>query len=191
MEKHLSALNSDLTLSLSYSNIRCINQVSEFINEKDGGNYHRIKGTPAQRYRRTLQRMGPAEAINSLFRRAALQGIEFRPVLSLDLMMLCHAAYWGQFNKIDEPLYVRRFIKDREDGRAARLVRIKGREEKEPGRMQVIWEFQRHFGRFEKSWIERALLGMTVWSKYHKKVLKDIIGRLRPRNRTAPKSDDC
>lgn len=181
LEKHLSALNGDLTLSLSYSNIRCINQVSEFINEKDGGNYHRIAGTPAQRYRRTLKRMGPAEAFNSLFRRAALQGIEFRPVLSLDRMMLCQAAYWGQFNKFDEPLYVRRFIKDREEGRSARMVRIKGRAEKEPGRMQTIWEFQRHFARFEKSWKERALLGMTVWSKYHKKVLKDIIGRFRRR----------
>lgn len=190
LEKHLSALSGDLTLSLSYSNIRCINQVSEFINVKDGGNYHRIAGTPAQRYRRTLKRMGPAEAINSLFRRAALQGIEFRPVLSLDRMMLCQAAYWGQFNKIDEPLYVRRFIKDREDGRAARLVRIKGKVEKEPSSMPTIREFQRQFGRLEKSWIERALLGKTVWLKYSKKAFKDIKGRLRRRYRTAPKSDD-
>ncbi len=68
LEKHLRALSGDPKLALSYANIRCIDQNSKFTGEKDGGNFHRIAGTPAQRYRRTLQRMGPAEPINSLLR---------------------------------------------------------------------------------------------------------------------------
>ncbi|HEX7109889.1 MAG TPA: glycosyltransferase, partial [Aestuariivirga sp.] len=179
LEKHLNALGSDPTLALSYANIRCINQHSEFIRETDGGNYHRISGTPAQRYRRTLKRMGPAAPINSLFRRTALHGVTVKPVSSIDRMILCQAAYWGQFNKIDEPLYVKRFIMDREDGPVARLVRIKGRAVSSPGHIETMREFLQQFMRLEKSWTERALLGMAVWSRYSKRIKKDLKGKLR------------
>jgi glycosyltransferase involved in cell wall biosynthesis len=181
LEKHLCALSDDPSLALSFANSRCIDQNSIFTGEKDGGNYHRIKGTPAQRYRRMLQRMGPAEPINNLFRRAALYGVEFTPVAALDRMILCQAAFWGQFNKIDEPLYHRRFITDRDEGPVARLVRVKGRAVKNRGYIESLWEFQRQFRKLEKSWKERALLGMAVWSRYSKRIRKDIKAKIRHR----------
>lgn len=184
LEKHMRALDSDPTLALSYANIQCVNQNSEFIRETDGGNYHRISGTPAQRYRRTLKRMGPAAPINNLFRRAALNGVTVKPVSSIDRMILCQAAYWGQFNKIEEPLYVKRFIMDREDGPVARLARIKGQAVSNPGHIETMREFLRQFMSLEKSWIERALLGMAVWSRYSKRIRKDITRGFNRRQKT-------
>ena len=184
LEKHLRAFGDDPTLALSYANISCINQDSEVIGEKDAGNYHRITGTPAQRYRRMLKRMGPAEPINSLFRRAVLRGVEFKPVFSIDRMILCHAAYWGEFNKVEKALYVRRFIADRDGGRAARYVRITGQPVGSANWMETIREFQRQFRNLEKSWIERILLRVAVWLRYSKYIRKDITGKFR-RRRTA------
>ena len=177
LEKHLRALGDDPTLSLSYANRRCINEGSEYIGDRNGGNYHRIAGTPAQRYRRTFKRMGTAVAVNNLFRRAALDGIEIKPIIAMDRMVLCQAAFWGQFNKIDEPLYVWRSFMDRKDGAEARIVRITGHASRLPGRLETIMEFQRHFGRLEKSWKERALFGMAVWSRYSKRFGKDIAAK--------------
>lgn len=179
LEKHLRALSDDPKLALSYANIRCIDQDSKFTGEKDGGNYHRIAGTPAQRYRRTLQRMGPAEPINNLFRRYSLQGMQVKAVTQIDRMILCQAAYWGQFNKIDEPLYIRRFFADREDGSVARLARIKGHAVAGANRLATIFEFQRQFRLLEKSWIERALLARTVWQRNYKQVWRDIKRKFR------------
>jgi|GEM_PF-7042200 len=179
LERHLRALSDDSKLALSYSNIRCIDQNSKFIGEKDGGNYHRIAGTPAQRYRRALQRMGPAEPINSLFRRESLKGAQVKPVTSIDRMILCQAAYWGQFNKIDEPLYVRRFFTDREGGSVARLARIKGHAVKDADRLATVFEFQRQFRQLENSWSERALFAMTIWKRHFKYMWRDIKRRFR------------
>ena len=187
LEKHLHALSDDPKLALSYANIRCIDQNSKFTGEKDGGNYHRIAGTPAQRYRRTLQRMGPGEPINSLFRRSSLQGIRVTPVTQIDRMILCQAAYWGPFNKIDEPLYIRRFFTDREDGSVARLARIKGHKVTGANRLATIFEYQRQFRMLENSWIERALFAMTVWQRNYKQVWRDIKRRYHWRPRTAAK----
>lgn len=179
LEKHLRALSGDPKLALSYANSRCIDQNSKFINELDGGNYHRIAGTPAQRYRRTLQRMGPAEPINSLFQREALKGVQVKPVTSNDRMILCQAAYWGQFNKIEEPLYVRRFFTDREEGSVARLARIKGHAVKGAERLATLFEFQRQFRQLEKSWSERALFAITIWKRHFKYMRRDIRRRFR------------
>ena len=183
LEKHLRALSGDPKLALSYANVRCIDQNSNFTGEKDGGNYHHMAGTPPQRYRRMLQRMGPPEPINSLFRRKSLKGMQFKPVSSIDRMILCHVAYWGQFNKIDEPLYVRRFFTDREYGSVARLASMKGHAVNSANRMATVLEFQQQFCRLEKSWIERALLGIAVWSRYSKRIKRDIIRKFR-RQRT-------
>jgi glycosyltransferase involved in cell wall biosynthesis len=174
LEKHLHALSCDPTLALSYANSRCIDQNSKFAGEKDGGNYHRIAGTPAQRYRRTLQRMGPAEPMNNLFRRESLKGVPFKPVTSIDRMILCQAAYWGQFNKINEPLYVRRLFTDRKDGSVARLARIKGHAVTGANRLATLFEFQRQFNLLENNMVERALFAMTIWKRHFKYIWRDI-----------------
>jgi glycosyltransferase involved in cell wall biosynthesis len=175
VEKHLKAMEADQTLALSYANTRCVNESSEFIENRDGGKPHRIADTPAQRYRATFWRPGAGEAINSFFRRDALKGSYTWPVASPDKVVLCHAAYWGPFKKIDEILYIRRVLLARTNSAEAKMRRITGKPNSRRSRMEPIRIFRKEFASLERSRLERFFLDVMLCTRLARQYKTDLI----------------
>ena len=174
VEKHLKAMEADQTLALSYANTRCINESSEFIENRDGGKPHRIADTPAQRYRETFWRPGKGEAINMFFRREALKGSCMRPVASPDKIVLSRAAYWGPFNKIDEVLYIRRVLLSRTNNAEAKMRRITGKKKLRRSRLEPLLVFRQEFASLERSRLERFLLDAMLCARLARQYKTDL-----------------
>lgn len=184
LEAHLAVLNSDDAVALSYANARCIDRDSNLINIKDCGKYHRLEGSPGRRYIQTFKRMGPCEPINNLFRRSAIADSKFKPIPGCDRLVICHAAYRGLFNKIEDPLYVRRITDTAKSQSETRIVRITGSAKTAASKLQTALEFRREFKSLGASLPERLAFEKALWTKYLRRTLKDMKHKLRRARRT-------
>jgi glycosyltransferase involved in cell wall biosynthesis len=100
--------------SLVYGHTQWIDERGAVLGYTNGGNY--VFAEPlenSERYIRLLNSLDRCEAINQLIRRSF---IDFRiaPVISGDLVWLCHLAGHGPFRRLEKPLYLRREFAKRE-----------------------------------------------------------------------------
>jgi O-antigen biosynthesis protein len=175
LEEAVKLFGANPQAALCFSDTLMIAEDGSDIGCKDGGSYHLVDGSSAQRYRRTFTRIGPCEAINNLFRRSALEGITFPQVASLDRMIICWASFHGKFVKIEKPLYIRRQLENRQKGSQARLVRLTGKARAKVNRWATIIEFQRQYARLDISLAGRIAFACRLYSRFSRYILKDLL----------------
>ncbi|HSX69316.1 MAG TPA: glycosyltransferase family 2 protein, partial [Pseudomonas sp.] len=100
-------------LSLVYSHTRWIDENNRTLGQTNGGNYvFQEPLAPQVRFLKLLNALDRCEAINQVIRRKFVD-LPFRPIVSADLVFLCHLAAHGPFARIERPLYIRREIRKR------------------------------------------------------------------------------
>jgi O-antigen biosynthesis protein len=122
LELASAELDANEHVSLVYGHTQWINESGTVLGYSNGGNY--VFAEPLEssdRYIRLLNSLDRCEAINQLIRR---KFIDFRiePVISGDLVWLCHLAGHGPFRRLEKPLYLRREFAKRETTAIQRFV---------------------------------------------------------------------
>ena len=104
----VAKMDADRRISLVYGHTKWVDEQGAVLGYSNGGNY--VFSEPlraADRYLALLNALDRCEAINQLIRREFLN-FEIRPVVSGDLVWLCHLAGHGPFARLEQPLYYRR-----------------------------------------------------------------------------------
>jgi len=113
LQEACSRMDADPALSLVYSQTQWINEHNQVLGHTNGGNYvFQEPLTPSVRFLKMLNALDRCEAINQIIRRKFVD-LPFRPIVSADLVFLCHLAAHGPFARIERPLYIRREISKR------------------------------------------------------------------------------
>lgn len=113
LQEACSRMEVDSGLSLVYSQTQWINEHNQVLGHTNGGNYvFQEPLTPPARFIKMLNALDRCEAINQIIRRKFVD-LPFRPIVSADLVFLCHLAAHGPFARIERPLYIRREISKR------------------------------------------------------------------------------
>ena len=113
LQQACSRMEADSSLSLVYSQTQWINEHNQVLGHTNGGNYvFQEPLTPPARFIKMLNALDRCEAINQVIRRKFVD-LPFRPIVSADLVFLCHLAAHGPFARIERPLYIRREISKR------------------------------------------------------------------------------
>ncbi|TWE09699.1 glycosyltransferase involved in cell wall biosynthesis [Pseudomonas sp. AG1028] len=113
LQEACSRMEADSGLSLVYSQTQWINEHNQVLGHTNGGNYvFQEPLTPPVRFIKMLNALDRCEAINQIIRRKFVD-LPFRPIVSADLVFLCHLAAHGPFARIERPLYIRREISKR------------------------------------------------------------------------------
>ncbi len=113
LQEACARMDADRGLSLVYSHTQWIDENNRVLAHTNGGNYvFEEPLTPHERHHRLLNSLDRCEAINQLLRREFVD-LPFRPIVSADLVFLCHLAAHGPFARIERPLYIRREISKR------------------------------------------------------------------------------
>ena len=113
LQEACSRMEADSGLSLVYSQTQWINEHNQVLGHTNGGNYvFQEPLTPPARFIKMLNALDRCEAINQIIRRKFVD-LPFRPIVSADLVFLCHLAAHGPFARIERPLYIRREISKR------------------------------------------------------------------------------
>jgi len=175
LERAVSGLTENPDAALCFSDTLMIGEDGRELGPKHGGSYHLVHGEPDERYRRVFSRIGPCEPINNLFRRSALEGVAFPRVASSDRMILCWAAFHGNFVKIPGALYIRRQLETREKGSRARLVRVTGQANAKVSRRATIVEFQRQYAQLDPTLYGRLAFACRLYSRFSRYILKDVL----------------
>jgi hypothetical protein len=183
LARAVATLDADPRVSLVFADTQLVDEDGAFLKRKDGGSYHEVTGSPGDRYRAVFRRIGPCEPVNNLFRRSALDGTIIEPMLDADKMLICQAAFRGLLGKIPAPLYLRRTFRAREEGDAARIVRITAARVAPPSRRRIVATFLRSFARLEPSAFDRLLLRLTLYRYYGRDALRSFERGVRLRLR--------
>ncbi len=113
LQEACARMDADPSLSLVYSQTQWINEHNQVLGNTNGGNYvFQEPLTPHARFIKMLNALDRCEAINQIIRRKFVD-LPFRPIVSADLVFLCHLAAHGPFARIERPLYIRREISKR------------------------------------------------------------------------------
>jgi glycosyltransferase involved in cell wall biosynthesis len=113
LQEACGRMDADRSLSLVYSHTQWIDENNRVLAHTNGGNYVFDEPLlPHERHQRLLNSLDRCEAINQLLRREFVD-LPFRPIVSADLVFLCHLAAHGPFARIERPLYIRREISKR------------------------------------------------------------------------------
>lgn len=123
---HLERLDADARLSLSQS-------AHEWVDENDAP-VERVEDLPLDRgppnsvarYLRSVRANRHNIGINSVIRRAMLDGVQFTPVIGTDRIILSHLAYRGPFAESPQVLYFRRTFASDRGGWAGYMERLTG-----------------------------------------------------------------
>lgn len=104
----MARMEDNERVSLVYGHTQWVDEQDNVLGHSNGGNY--ICEEPlssADRYLFLLHALDRCEAINQLVRRRFMD-FSIHPVVSGDLVWLCHLAAHGPFDRIEKPLYIRR-----------------------------------------------------------------------------------
>ena len=124
---HLTRMDADDRLSLSQSALEWIDEQGQPI--KRGEDLPLDAGLPNSvgRYLRSIGANRHLVGINSVIRRAMLEGIAFTPIIGTDRIILSHLAYRGPFAEWPEALYCRRVFRSDRGGWNGYMERLTGR----------------------------------------------------------------
>lgn len=179
LEDAMESFRNHPNAVLSFSNTVIFNDDGEVTKMRDGGNYHRVNGNSAERFRGIFWKIGPCEAVNNLFRRSALLTKPLPRVASSDRVMLCRAATLGTFVKVDKPNYYKRMIENRQGGSDARMARVTGNANERAARLPVARLLWREYSEIDRSLTGRFSFFLMLLWKFGRKAAKDHIRRGR------------
>jgi len=116
---------------LSYSYTQQINEDGDEIGVSDGGQFHCDDLIPIRRYVKTaVGRWGECTAVCGLFRRSAFEGMKYYNIAGPDHFILTRAQYFGKVNRVEQPIYFRRYFESRPEDYMTRITGKSSRDNK-------------------------------------------------------------
>lgn len=120
---HLSKMNCNSKLCLSYSATQWIDQNGRPTRLTDGGQLANIMGPAWLRYLKSIYPLSEYTCINQLIRRSALQNIKIEKVYACDQIILSHVLYFGVSSCESRALYLaREFLHTRAETEMERVT---------------------------------------------------------------------
>ena len=157
---HMNVLEGDKECVLSYSDTQWIDEDGKNTNITGGSNLETIKGSPVVKYIKSIVLIDECTAINQVFRREALDGLNLQSVIGGDHIVLSRLIYKGRINKNTQCFYKRRDFKIRA---TSQMERITGSKEQKANYHDFINAYLQDFYNLRDDYLISKLLGIIIY----------------------------